>query len=141
MSARAPANYPCASCPYRRDVPSGVWHVSEYEKLPPYDNDTAEQPMGLFMCHQQNERVCSGWVGCHDMQESMALRIAFSMAVVSQEDYEAMLDYQCPVPLFASGHNAAIHGLRDVADPSEGAQRAIDKLEARRRRRESDATT
>ena len=28
---------PCASCPYRCDVPSGVWHPDEYAKLEVYD--------------------------------------------------------------------------------------------------------
>lgn len=35
---------PCHSCPYRRDVPSGVWATEEYDKLLPYDADTASQP-------------------------------------------------------------------------------------------------
>nr|WP_280343300.1 DUF6283 family protein [Nocardia neocaledoniensis] len=31
-----PAPRPCVSCPYRRDVPSGVWDFGEYEKLRGY---------------------------------------------------------------------------------------------------------
>ncbi|MEV6909068.1 DUF6283 family protein [Amycolatopsis sp. NPDC051071] len=46
-----PAEAPCRSCPYRRDVPSGVWDISEYEKLARYDRDTGEQPTGLFQYH------------------------------------------------------------------------------------------
>lgn len=34
---------PCASCPYRRDVPEGVWHPEEYSKLRAYDGSTGEQ--------------------------------------------------------------------------------------------------
>lgn len=41
---------PCSSCPYRRDVPSGVWHREEYEKLLQYDDSTEILP--AFMCHQ-----------------------------------------------------------------------------------------
>nr|WP_239003987.1 DUF6283 family protein [Nocardia panacis] len=64
-----PAPRPCASCPYRRDVPSGIWHESEYNKLRSYDLDTAYQPTALFECHQTEPdtpaaRMCAGWVGC-----------------------------------------------------------------------------
>lgn len=73
MNTRGPAPKPCASCPYRRDVPSGVWHPDEYTKLRRYDEDTSQQPAGLFICHQTDaendaRRVCAGWVGCHGDQ-------------------------------------------------------------------------
>jgi hypothetical protein len=46
---------PCPTCPYRRDVPSGIWQASEYSKLPRYDNDVPDQlaagATGLFYCH------------------------------------------------------------------------------------------
>lgn len=48
---RGPAPQPCASCPYRRDVPSGIWAAEEYAKLPAYDADTPFQPPHLFLCH------------------------------------------------------------------------------------------
>ena len=77
---KAPAKNPCGSCPYRRDVPSGVWDESEYHKLPEFDKPTAEQPPRVFMCHQDNDRLCAGWVACHDMDESLGFRInAFSL--------------------------------------------------------------
>lgn len=134
MSA-APKPYPCASCPYRRDVPSGVWHPDEYVKLPAYDEDTARQPPSAFFCHQQNGRLCSGWVGCHDMTASLGLRIATSLGVLSAGDYEAALDYASPVELFGSGAEAAAHGLREVETPGRGAGRTVAKLLARRERR------
>jgi hypothetical protein len=58
MNAHGPARNPCGSCPYRKDVPSGVWETLEYEKLPPYDGETFEQPFEAFFCHQQNGRLC-----------------------------------------------------------------------------------
>jgi hypothetical protein len=69
---------PCGSCPYRRDVPSGIWDASEYAKLPGYDAGWPdEQPTAAFFCHQQDDELCSGWVGCHNMVESFGLRLAF----------------------------------------------------------------
>lgn len=60
-----PSRCPCASCPYRRDVPSGVWAPEEYEKLRRYDAPTMEQPPQVFLCHQKNRdtanRVGAGW--------------------------------------------------------------------------------
>ena len=45
LPAPQPAKNPCGSCPYRKDVPSGVWAVSEYLKLVEYDRPTGEQPV------------------------------------------------------------------------------------------------
>jgi hypothetical protein len=129
------ARYPCASCPYRRDVPSGVWSPEEYAKLPGYDGETFEQTPGVFFCHQQNGKLCSGWVGCHDMSESLAMRFGVLHGVINEEDFDAALDYECPVPLFNSGAEAAAHGMREVAQPSSKAERTIQKIHKRRERR------
>lgn len=127
---RGPAKNPCGSCPYRRDVPSGVWDSTEYAKLPPYDRPTSQQPPGVFLCHQQDGRVCAGWAGCHDMEESLGLGLA---AVTGTEAHvvEAVRDYSTSVPLFATGAEAAAHGTAESVDPGEKALRTIDKLQGR----------
>lgn len=135
MSDKGPAPWPCASCPYRKDVPSGVWSDEEYDKLPRYDLPTADQPPSVFTCHQGNGRLCSGWVGCHDMLESMGMRMSILHGTLSRADYEAALDYSSPVELFESGEAAAEHGRAEIEIPGAGARRTIDKLDARRRRR------
>ena len=33
MNKQEVRSQPCSSCPYRKDVPSGVWAHHEYEKL------------------------------------------------------------------------------------------------------------
>lgn len=128
---RGPASAPCGSCPYRRDVPSGVWSEEEYAKLPPYDGPTWEQPPAVFMCHQQDGRICAGWAGCHDMYESMGLRLAVSFGM-TEADYQATLDYESPTPLFESGAAAAAHGRAEVEAPGEAAGRVIARLLRRR---------
>ena len=133
---KGPASRPCGSCPYRQDVPSGVWDASEYAKLPAYDKDTPDQPSGLFLCHQQNGALCSGWVGCHDMQNSLALRLAVATETIDVETAAQVVDYTSPVPLFETGAQAAEHGLADVENPGEKADRTIRKLIRRRDRRE-----
>lgn len=140
MSA-APRKKPCSSCPYRRDVPSGVWHESEYDKLPPYDAEMADQPPAPFFCHQSDGRLCAGWVGCHDMDESLGLRIAASVGIISEEDYEAVLDYECSVPLFESGAAAAAHGKSEIKSPGEKARRTIDKLSKKLDVKRKDSTS
>ena len=129
-----PAARPCGSCPYRRDVPSGVWHASEYRKLPAYDNDTMGQPPHLFLCHQQDGRVCAGWAGCHDGAHLLALRVAAMSGTLTDDDLEATINYVSPVPLFGSGAEAAAHGLTDVDQPDERACRTIDTLTRKRAR-------
>jgi hypothetical protein len=127
---RGPAPRPCESCPYRRDVPSGVWAADEYEKLPAFDAPTYHQPWSLFLCHQQNGRLCAGWVGCHDMDHSLALRLHASS--LGAEVVTACLDYTSPVPLFKTGSEAATHGLAELERPGDGAQRVMSKISRRR---------
>jgi hypothetical protein len=118
----APGKAPCGTCPYRRDVPAGVWSVEEYLKLPEYDGETFEQinAIGLFYCHQQPHKLCAGWVGCHDMTQALAVRIR----PIAPEAY----DYVSPVPLFSSGAEAAAHGLSGINNPDARARAAIKKL-------------
>lgn len=129
-SSLVPAPRPCISCPYRRDVPSGVWDEEEYAKLPPFDEpETARQPPAAFMCHQQDGRLCAGWVAVHDMQESLGLRLLAAVARMTPEEIDATIDYTTDVPLFDSGAEAALHGLAEVKQPSEAAVKLIARLQ------------
>jgi hypothetical protein len=125
---RGPAKSPCGTCPYRRDVPSGVWDASEYAKLPPYDAPTALQPAGLFLCHQGDRRVCAGWAACHDTDELLALRLASATGGMSPDEVVATRNYVSPVPLFRSGREAANHGMANIDHPGPRARRATDRL-------------
>lgn len=124
----APAKNPCGSCPYRQDVPSGVWAESEYEKLPQYDGPTETQPIAAFFCHQQDGRLCAGWVGCHDMDNSLGLRIASAFGHITPEALGKALDYESPVPLHESGQAAYEHGVANIDDPDEKARRIATRL-------------
>jgi Family of unknown function (DUF6283) len=131
---RPPAPKPCETCPYRRDVPSGIWDVTEYEKLPRYDADTISQPQRLFQCHLTDRddprlrRVCAGWASCHDTDHLLAIRLALYDGRITLETAKAIRDYQSPVPLFESGAEAAAHGMRDIADQSAAARAAVEKI-------------
>lgn len=127
-TVRAPAPRPCESCPYRCDVPSGVWAAEEYRRLPLYDGAVWRQLPGLFMCHQADGRLCGGWVGCHGGYELLAVRLAALRGELSGDDLSAALDYRSPVPLFASGGQAARHGLADVESPGLAARVLIARL-------------
>ncbi|MEV0360670.1 DUF6283 family protein [Nocardia sp. NPDC050697] len=131
-----PAPKPCTSCPYRSDVPSGIWHPSEYDKLSDYDRPLEEQPQRLFLCHQNDadsarSRMCAGWVGCHG-PDILGLAIALISNDISHTTYHAARDYTSPVPLFGSGAEAAAHGRTDLECPGPAAQRAITKITTRR---------
>lgn len=129
---KPPAPRPCASCPYRVDVPSGVWHEDEYAKLPPYDEPTPFQPSGVFLCHQVNGRACAGWAGCHDMTHNLAIRLAESTGDMTPEDADELRDYTTDVPLFATGREAADHGMREIENPTPDAARTLHKIIRRR---------
>lgn len=119
-----PRKTPCASCPYRKNVPSGVWHEEEYAKLPPYDAETGEQPLMPFMCHQQDGCVCSGWLGYGDPQDLLAVRLGIAFGHLDP----SCADYSTAVELHASGTAAAEHGLRDIEAPDARAVKTIEKL-------------
>lgn len=112
---------PCSACPYRQDVPPGIWAAEEYEKLPPYDLPTAEQPTAPFACHATPEHLCHGWavVGGWELLalRLRAARTAFPVVIPDP-----------PVPLFASGREAAEHGLSAIEEPPEGARDAVERL-------------
>lgn len=131
MKIKVPAPRPCQSCPYRRDVPSGVWHPEEYEKLSAYDLGTSDQPPSVFMCHQQDGRLCAGWVAVHDMDNSLALRLAAIMGQITPDQHDRIIDYRTPVALFGSGAEAAEHGMADIENPSPEARVLQAKIERR----------
>jgi hypothetical protein len=126
--ADLPRKTPCASCPYRRDVPSGVWDASEYEKLPRYDGDPAFQNPRAFDCHQADGHLCAGWLGHRDPYDLLAVRIGILHGTIDP----ACVDYTTDVPLFASGAEAAAHGMREIAHPGPKARTTIDKVLRRR---------
>jgi hypothetical protein len=126
------AKAPCKSCPYRRDVPSGVWAAAEYDKLPGYDGEIVDQlnakASGLFMCHQQDGKLCAGWVGCHGANNLLAIRLSASAVE------ESVWTYRSRVPLFKSGAQACAHGKRALRRPGPAAQRVIGRLARKARR-------
>ncbi|KQO98930.1 DUF6283 family protein [Leifsonia sp. Leaf264] len=119
-----PRPTPCASCPYRRSAPSGVWHGEEYAKLPRYDGETFEQPIAAFMCHHGAGDVCSGWLGHADPTQLLAVRLG----IMHGNLHPDCADYTTTVPLFPTGAAAAEHGLAELREPGGRAQDTIDKL-------------
>lgn len=113
---------PCSACPYRTDVPSGVWSRDEYDKLRRYDVETPFQPARGFSCHATPDFYCHGWAMVHTSRGSaydvLALRI------------DPPTEWPDPsgVELFDSGAEAADHGQRDADSPDMTAVVAIEKL-------------
>ena len=129
MSGAQPRPRPCASCPYRRDVPSGVWAAEEYEKLPGYDGETFEQHPSVFFCHAQDGSVCSGWLGHTDPYHLLGVRLGLMKGLLDP----SCAEYTTDVPLFASGQEAAEHGVADIQDPSPKAAEIMRKIIHKRR--------
>ena len=120
-----PRPRPCATCPYRRDVPSGVWEPSEYVKLLAWDGEADAQSLHGFRCHSQDGHLCSGWVAHRgDPGELLAIRLGVAMGWAAPDT----LDYSTDVPLFGSGAEAAEHGMAEVETPGPEAVKAIAKV-------------
>lgn len=131
VSVQPPARTPCDSCPYRLDVPSGVWSPEHYQLLPLYDQETYAQPASVFLCHQKDGRVCAGWAGCHDMGQSLGVRMGVLMGTFGPETQEALWEYTTPVPLHPTGQAACDHGMRDIDHPSPEATALMNRLIAK----------
>lgn len=129
MTAHGVRPNPCPTCPYRVGAPSGIWAAEEYERLRKFDGDIADQAraeaFALFCCHSTPDSLCAGWVGHRDDPADL---LAVRVGVIDGRVDDAVLDYSCDVPLFASGAEAAEHGLRDLHNPGAAACAAIDKL-------------
>jgi len=129
---RTCAKAPCKTCPYRKDVPSGVWAQEEYDKLKTYDGEVFEQlekgALGRFDCHQRDGMMCAGWIATHGPQNLLALRV--DAANIAPEVW----NYKSPVPVFGSGAEAAKHGVRDIKRPGADARNAINRLIRKRNR-------
>lgn len=116
---------PCGSCPYRQDVPSGIWAEDNYTKLPAYDNALPAQPQSLFLCHQRDGNLCAGWLATHGPQELLAIRLGIEMYETVDP---AVYNYTTDVPVFASGKEACAHGVRDILNPGERAKKMAEGL-------------
>lgn len=124
-----PRPSPCASCPFRCDVPSGVWSAQEYEALRDYDGGADEQASSrhglfVFMCHQGDDHLCSGWVGHRDPHELIALRIGVAMGRVVRD----VFSYSTSVRLFATGAAACKHGKIRITRPGAKAREMVEKI-------------
>lgn len=129
---------PCGSCPYRRDVPPGIWAAEEYHKLTRFAGEATPErlpALGTFLCHQTHplgrETLCRGWLTVE--RESLAVRLGCIEGRIDPRQVDA------PVTalLYDSGAQAAAMGLRGVRRPSGAAKRLIARL-ARKLGREEE---
>lgn len=105
-----------------------MWHPEEYAKLLAYDRDTGDQPPGAFHCHTQDGTICAGWLGYHDPYDLLAVRLGVLQGSLDPSCY----DYTTDVPLWATGAEAAKHGLAEVAEPGPDAVEIMTKVLRRR---------
>lgn len=114
---------PCSACPYRRDCPAGLWSAEDYNKLPPYDVWTMDQPIHGFRCHATPDHYCCGWVIVHMSRgheyELLALRIHWPGNDIPEVT---------GIAFFSTGTEAALHGLRGIGEPDEDALEMMERL-------------
>lgn len=120
--------HPCDTCPYRKDTPSGIWHASEYRKLPKWDDPIAFA--GVFHCHNQTESrqtVCRGWMEVH--HENLQVRLC----IATQIEFNEHNQNPTTVPLHESGQAAMKAGMRQIKKPSLKAKAKVLKLLRKRK--------
>lgn len=122
---------PCQSCPYRRDVPSGIWAAEEYDKILPFDNETPFQPQNVFLCHQADGCLCRGWLDVHG-SGLLGVRLACARGTMRYEAVGKALDEGPAVPVFDTAAQAAAHGRRSIKRPGKKATALAAKIEKKR---------
>lgn len=132
-----PRAVPCAACPYRKDAPSGLWDQAEYEKLPHYDRPTAEQPPGVFLCHDadRDSVICRGWLEVHGQQERghelLSLRLAGAFQKLDDSAFRVFPLPPCGIELHESGQAACDAGMVDYEQRSERTRKMARKLKSK----------
>ena len=114
---------PCDTCPYRKDTPSGIWHRSEYEKLPQWDDPN--KFAGVFHCHNQTEdrpTVCRGWMEVHEA--NLQVRLCARLQI----EFNEHNSQPTAVPLHESGEAAMQAGIKAIRKPSAKAKLKVGKL-------------
>ena len=70
--------------------------------------------------------------GQYNTAENLGLRIGLSFGIVSGDTFDKTVEYKTDVPLFASGTEAAKHGLRRLNRPPVKARKVIESLTKKR---------
>jgi hypothetical protein len=122
---------PCTSCPYRKDVPSGIWVKEEYDKILPYDGEMWVQPRGVFLCHQNDGSLCRGWLDCHG-DNLLAVRLLCSRGDATSAAMIKALDEGPAVAVFNSAADASKHGRKAIRKPGKRAQVLMDSITRKR---------
>jgi len=128
---------PCPTCPYSKSTPSGIWHKSEYEKLPLYDLDMIgqlrEKRLAPFCCHYSRfdgtDTLCQGWLDVHQPDNLLAMKLNHTRV---PDDFNP---YPSGVPVYKSGEEAYIAGMRDYKEPATDADKSIKILRKLRERK------
>jgi len=109
-----------------------VWDRSEYLKLAEYDNETMQQPAGIFCCHTSGKQtVCRGWFEVHS--DSLAVRLALIVGTLPRDLFKTFKP--CGVKLYRSGTAACRAGLKGIRKPGRAAVEVIGKIINRRSKR------
>ncbi|WP_126977517.1 DUF6283 family protein [Frigidibacter oleivorans] len=114
-----PPPAPCRACPYRTDAPAGAKAEDRYETLAAYDLPTPFQPEEVLMCDERKGCLCGGWLMSHDRRQLLALQLHADRVDPS------VWDYAPDVEVFASGHDAADHGLSGLDAEDKQAPRRM----------------
>lgn len=127
---------PCATCPYRKDTPSGIWAQEEYDKLPEWDEPMALR--GVFLCHNgckdtKDKMLCRGWFEVH--RDNISVKLAEFKTELTKANRKPT-----KVPLYASGAEARAAGMAEIELPSDEAFEAMGKITEKRERLKRKAT-
>ena len=90
MNHRGAASRPCATCPYSRSAPLGLWDASEFEQLVEMDRD--ELHGAIFGCHKKDGSLCRGWLADQKRrgEPSIQLRLKLARDPSAVDTFEAV---------------------------------------------------
>ena len=126
MSELHLAPSPCNTCPYSTNTPSGIWGVTEYAKLPGYDQNPGT--LATFHCHAEHQTnvptVCRGWLATH--ADGVAVRLAVATGQLTPAQVDEAADNTSN--LYPDGMSAFRAGVKAIRRPTPAARRAMERL-------------
>ena len=122
---------PCATCPYLRSSPPGIWDAVEFERLQQQDG---QQFGAVFGCHANDDTLCRGWLADQKRRGApcITLRLRLARDEPTREQFGAV-DENDP-DLYAS--------IDEMVEANEGcafpathpkARKVATRVEGRRR--------
>jgi hypothetical protein len=102
---------PCEQCPWRKDVPTGVFPPEAFRTSAPTSYDMSDSTFACHMSGQSNPRTCAGFLMRH-ATHNLSVRLSGMMGRINMDEVT-----DGGFPLYPTYREMAIANGVDPSDP------------------------